>query len=77
MGRASPSNPLRLVIQRSPFAGMTWESTGMTKTQRRTSILLIEGDKAGDDRFYEVYVPIADDLYDEHLKEPKEEGLIE
>ena len=49
----------------------------MTKTQRRTSILLIEGDKAGDDRFYDVYVPIADDLYDEHLKEPKEEGLIE
>ena len=48
----------------------------MTKTQRRTSILLIEGDKAGDDRFYEVYVPIADDLYDEH-QEPKEEGLIE
>lgn len=44
---------------------------------RRTSILLIGGDKAGDDRFYDVYVPIADDLYDEHLKELKEEGLIE
>lgn len=44
---------------------------------RRTSILLIGGDKASDDRFYDVYVPIADDLYDEHLKELKEEGLIE
>ena len=30
MGRASPNNPLRLVIQRSPYAGMTWECVGMT-----------------------------------------------
>ena len=36
---------------------------------RRTSILLIGGDKTGNDRFYEEYVPVADNLYDEHLEE--------
>ena len=44
---------------------------------RRTSILLIGGDKTGQDRFYEVYVPIADDLYDTHMEELRKEGLIE
>ena len=44
---------------------------------RRTSILLIGGDKSGSDRFYQEYVPIADDLYDEHLEELRKEGLIE
>ena len=44
---------------------------------RRTSILLIGGDKTGNDRFYEEYVPVADNLYDEHLEELRKEGLIE
>ena len=44
---------------------------------RRTSILLIGGDKTGNDRFYEEYVPLADGLYDEHLEELRKEGLIE
>ncbi len=44
---------------------------------RRTSILLIGGDKTGNDRFYEEYVPRADDLYDEHLRELRREGVIE
>jgi len=43
----------------------------------RTSILLIGGDKSGNDRFYEAYVPVADDLYDEHLEELRKEGLSE
>jgi hypothetical protein len=43
---------------------------------RRTAILLIGGDKTGEDRFYEEYVPRADDLYDAHLKELETEGLI-
>ena len=47
------------------------------KLNRRTSILLIGGDKTGDDRFYEVLVPIADELYDEHLEELRREGLIQ
>lgn len=36
---------------------------------RRSAILLIGGDKTGDDRFYERFVPAADQLYDEHLRE--------
>ena len=44
---------------------------------RRTAVLLIGGDKTGDDQFYKRFVPLADGLYDEHLKELKEEGLIE
>jgi hypothetical protein len=43
---------------------------------RRTAILLVGGDKTGRDRFYEEYVPVADDLYDAHLKELADEGLI-
>jgi hypothetical protein len=44
---------------------------------RRTAILLIGGDKTGDDRFYETYVPLADRLYDIYLEELRKEGLIE
>jgi hypothetical protein len=36
---------------------------------RRTAITIIGGDKGGDDRWYDVYIPIADKLYDEHLQE--------
>jgi hypothetical protein len=43
---------------------------------RRTAILLIGGDKTGNDRFYEEYVPIADNLYDDYLQEIKAKGLI-
>ncbi len=43
---------------------------------RRTAILLIGGDKTGDDRFYVKYVPVADRLYDTYLDELKREGLI-
>jgi hypothetical protein len=40
---------------------------------RRTAILLLGGDKTGDDRFYEVMVPTADRIYDNYLKEIAEE----
>jgi len=43
---------------------------------RRSAILLIGGDKTGDDRWYDVHVPIADGLYDEHLEQLRKEGLI-
>ena len=33
----------------------------------RNAILLLGGDKTGDDRWYETNVPIADRLYEEHL----------
>jgi hypothetical protein len=57
----SGGNPLRIFYAFDP---------------RRTAILLIGGNKAGDDRFYERFVPWADELYDVYLKELKEEGLI-
>lgn len=43
---------------------------------RRTAILLLGGNKAGDDRWYEVNVPLADKLYDEYLAELRKEGLL-
>lgn len=43
---------------------------------RRSAILLIGGDKTGDDRWYDIHVPIADALYDEHLEQLRKEGLI-
>lgn len=43
---------------------------------RRSAILLIGGDKTGDDRFYERMIPIADEHYDVHLDELRQEGLM-
>ena len=50
---------------------------------RRTAILLIGGDKSPGERgspdwkrWYDRYVPIADDLYDIHLDELRDEGLL-
>ena len=43
---------------------------------RRAAILLIGGNKAGEDRWYERFVPIADKLYDKHLEMLKKEGLL-
>jgi hypothetical protein len=37
--------------------------------QRRIAVLLIGGDKTGNDRWYEEYVPQADAIYDRHLRE--------
>lgn len=39
---------------------------------RRCAVLLIGGDKTGDNRFYERMIPEADRLYDEHLEELRE-----
>lgn len=44
---------------------------------RRAAILLVGGDERGYDRWYEINVPIADRLYDQHLKELKGEGKKE
>ena len=44
---------------------------------RRSAILLIGGDKTGDARWYDVHIPIADRLYDEHLEQLRKEGLID
>ena len=44
---------------------------------RRSAILLIGGDKTGEKRWYDIHVPIADHLYDEHLEQLRKEGLID
>jgi hypothetical protein len=36
---------------------------------RRAAILLIGGEKTGNDRWYEEYVPRADAIYDRHVRE--------
>ncbi|HBE20363.1 MAG TPA: addiction module toxin RelE [Cyanobacteria bacterium UBA11149] len=43
---------------------------------RRVAVLLVGGSKKGNDRWYEENVPKADKLYNELLKELKNEGLI-
>ena len=40
---------------------------------RLCAILLIGGDKTGNDRWYEEFVPVADALYDQHLEILKKE----
>lgn len=40
---------------------------------RRNAILLIGGDKTGNDNFYNEIVPKADKIYDKYLKEIQEE----
>jgi hypothetical protein len=43
---------------------------------RRVAILLLGGDKTGDNRWYETHVPAADRLYDVHLETLRKEGLL-
>ena len=43
---------------------------------RRSAILLIGGDKTGDESWNDVHVPVADRLYEEHLEQLRKEGLI-
>jgi hypothetical protein len=43
---------------------------------RRSAILLIGGEKTGERRFYDEMIPMADRLYEEHLQELQDEGLI-
>jgi hypothetical protein len=40
------------------------------------AILLIGGDKSGNDRWYETSVPVAERLYDEHFGQLRKEGLL-
>ena len=44
---------------------------------RRCGVLLIGGEKTGDERWYERYVPIEDRLYDAHLEQLRKEGKLE
>ena len=41
---------------------------------RRVAILLLGGDKTGQDQWYERFVPVANRLYEEHLESLKQKG---
>lgn len=43
---------------------------------RRCAVLLIGGDKTGDRNWYRMFVPVADDLYDQHLATLKREESV-
>jgi hypothetical protein len=43
---------------------------------RRCAVLLIGGDKTGNARWYDQFVPVADRLYDEHLVQLQKGGSI-
>ncbi|MGA2655347.1 MAG: type II toxin-antitoxin system RelE/ParE family toxin [Gammaproteobacteria bacterium] len=43
---------------------------------RRVCILLIGGDKTGNENWYEEYVPLAEQLYEIHINTLKHERLI-
>ena len=68
--RHSHTRELRTQVQGRPLR------TLYAFDPRRVAILLIAGDKTGDDRWYEVFVPRAGQLYDEHLKILEQEGLV-
>ena len=68
--RHSHMRELRTQVRGRPFRSL------YAFDPRRVAILLIAGDKTGDDRWYETFVPRADDLYDEHLRILDEEGLL-
>ena len=42
----------------------------------RTLYAFDPSDKTGDGRWYDTHIPIADQLYDEHLEQLKQEGLL-
>lgn len=45
---------------------------------RRDAILLLGGDKSGQwQQWYREAIPLADDMYDEHIKDLHAEGLID
>lgn len=41
---------------------------------RRVAILLVGGNKTGDDRWYDTYVPLADKIYDRHVEALQKES---
>lgn len=43
---------------------------------RRCAVLLIGGDKTGNGRWYDQFVPIADRLYEKHLDHLRKEGQL-
>jgi hypothetical protein len=66
--RHSHMRELRIQVHGRPFRVL------YAFDPKRAAVLLVGGDKTGDDRWYEVNVPKADRLYDRHLADLKKEG---
>ena len=65
-------------MQRAPAVMSRWKfpssnlngvAQGSSFGIRRFVILLLGGDKTGDDRWYETDVPVADRLFEQHLRQ--------
>jgi hypothetical protein len=65
--RHSAMRELRIQHQGRPYRVLYIFDPG------RAAILLLGGDKTGDNRWYERNVPLADRVYDEYLEEIEEE----
>ena len=66
----------------SVIGGRPWPWTKMKPWRtlyafdpRRSAILLIGGDKTVANRWYDI--PVADQLYDQHIEQLQKEGLID
>jgi hypothetical protein len=66
--RHSHMRELRVQVRGRPFRVL------YAFNSSRAAILLVGGDKTGDDRWYDINVPKADKLYDQHLEELKKEA---
>ena len=61
--RHSHMRELRVQVQGKPFRVL------YAFNPKRAAILLLGGDKTGDERWYQVHIPKADKLYDQHIEE--------
>lgn len=43
---------------------------------RRSAVLILGGDKTGNDRWYDEYVPKAEKVFGDYLRQLRKEGLI-
>jgi len=68
--RHSHMRELRVQVQGNPLRVL------YAFNPKRAAILLVGGDKTGDERWYEVHVPKADKLYDQHLEDLKKEDEL-
>ncbi len=64
---SSPMRELRPVYRGKPYRVL------YAFDPRRTALLLLGGDKTGNPRWYDEFVPIADRLFAEHLQTLKKE----
>jgi hypothetical protein len=82
LGQSGPGlgRPLVDTVKGSRHANMKELRTGTIRVlfafdPNRTAIVLIGGDKRNDwQAFYAGMIPLADDLYDEHLREIQSKG---